>query len=115
MSVDITELQSAIVTDLTDELSGEPTFSATALNKKVKLAILDVMSRRNYEYSNYSDKQIEDDLTLHYYATITNLARFDYNQIGAEGQTKHDENSVSRTWADRDSLLRNVHAFVKVF
>ena len=115
MSVDISTLKTAIVADLTTELSGEPTFSATILDTKVKLAIYDVMSRRCYEYSNYTDEQIANDLTLHYYATITNLARYDYNQIGAEGQTAHDENSVKRTWVSRDDLLRSVHAFVKVF
>lgn len=114
MSVDISALQTAIEADLTNELSGEPTFNASALSTKVKLAILDVYSRRCYENSSYTDAQIENDLYVHYYATITNLARYDYNQIGAEGQTTHDENSVKRVWVDRDALLRSVHAFVKV-
>lgn len=114
MSVDIATLQTSIVTDLTAELSNEPTFNAVALTNKVKLAILDVMARRNYENSSYDDAKILADLTDHYYATITNLARYDYNQIGAEGQSAHSENSVNRTWVERDSFLRSVHSFVKI-
>ena len=113
MSVDTSQLQSEIVDDLTAELNGEETFNQSVLAVKVKLAVRDVMSRRNYKASTWSDKQIQEDL-YNYYSTIANIARYDYNQIGAEGETAHTENGVSRTYVSRDSLFKGVHAFVGV-
>lgn len=113
MSVDTSQLQSEILDDLTAELSGEETFNQTILNVKVKLAIRDVMSRRNYKASTWSDKQIQDDL-YNYYTTIANIARYDYNQLGAEGESAHSENGVSRTYVSRDALFKGVHAFVGI-
>lgn len=111
--VDISLLQAEIVNELTVELSGEPTFAAEILELKVKNAIRDVMTARNYSATSKTDEQIIVDL-YGYYSTIVNLARYDYNQIGAEGQSQHTENSVSRTWVDRNSILRSVNAFVKI-
>lgn len=112
--VDITTLQDEIVADLTSELSGEDTFNPDALRIKVKMAIKEIISKRCYENSSYDDEMILADLENSFYSTILNLARYDYNQIGAEGQSGHSENSVNRQWADRNSLLLNVHSFVKV-
>lgn len=113
--IDITTLQDEIVADLTTELSGEESFNLDALTIKVKLAIKEVMSKRSYENSSLDDESILADLTNHFYSTIANVARYDYNQIGAEGQDSHSENSISRKWVDRNSLFQNVHAFVKVY
>lgn len=112
--IDYTDLQASIVSDLTLELNGEDSFNTVVLEQKVKLAILDVYARRNYKYSHYSDKDILEELSTRYYSVITDLARYDYNQIGAEGESSHIENSVSRTYRDRDRLLASVHAFVKI-
>lgn len=111
--VDISVLKSEIVNDLTIELQSEPTFAAEVLDIKVKGAIHDVMRVRNYGATSKTDAQILADL-YGYYSTIVNLARYDYNQVGAEGQSQHTENSVGRTWVDRNSILRGVHSFVKV-
>lgn len=112
--IDTTGLQTAIVSDLTLELKGEESFNATVLAQKVKLAILDVMARRDYGNSHYTDTKILEELSTRYYSVITDLARYDYNQVGAEGESSHIENSVSRTYRDRDRLLASVHAFVKI-
>jgi hypothetical protein len=50
-----------------------------------------------------------------YYSVIRSVALYDYNQRGAEGQVSHDENSIGRTWVDRDKLFNGVVAFVKIF
>ena len=112
--VDITELQEQIATELTAQLESEEGFNAIALNAKVKLAILDVMGKREYENSHYTDKEILSELGVRYYSTITRLALYDYNQIGAEGQSQHSENSINRSWIERNKILSDVHQFVKI-
>ena len=108
------ELQNEIVAELTTELKGDPAFDAGILSGKVNSVIREVMMKRNYSATSYTDKQIVDDL-YNYYSVIKNVSLYDYNQIGAEGEQSHSENSVSRTWVNRDDLFKGVHAFVKVF
>ena len=112
--VDISGLQETITTELTAQLNSEPNFNPIALNAKVKLAILDVMGKREYGNSHYTDDKILDELGVRYYSTITRLALYDYNQIGAEGQSQHSENSINRSWTERDKILSDVHPFVKI-
>lgn len=111
--VDTKLLESEIVMDLTPEFCDEETFKQEILAVKVKLAVKEVMSKRNYQASTYTDEQILSDL-YNYYAIISNIARYDYNQLGAEGETAHTENGVSRTYVNRDELFKGVHAFVKI-
>jgi CRISPR-associated endonuclease Csn1 len=40
--------------------------------------------------------------------TVKNVALYDYNQIGAEFQESHSENSVSRSWKEREKLYSSV-------
>lgn len=113
--VDISSLKTHIASLLTSELIDEDNFNENLLNSKVDLAIRDVMAKREYGNSHYTDAKILEELSTRYFSTITNLARYDYNQSGAEGQKNHSENSTSRTWYDRNKLLSDVHAFVKIF
>lgn len=106
-------LQEELVADLTEELKNDPNFNAGILEKKVKTAIKEVMLRRNYEATSYTDERIVSDLE-NYYSVIKNVALYDYNQSGAEGQISHDENGISRTWTDRNNLFKGVVAFVRV-
>lgn len=107
-------LQDEIVAELTVELQDEPTFNINILVTKVRNAIREVKMKRNYQATSYTDEQIEKDL-YNYFSVIKSVALYDYNQIGAEGEQSHSENSISRTWVDRDDLFKGVHAFVKVF
>ena len=113
--VDISSLKNQIFLFLSAELNEDPDYDPDILSNKVDLAIRDVMAKREYGNSHYTDAKILDELSTRYFSTITNLARYDYNQSGAEGQKNHSENSVSRTWYDRNKLLSDVHAFVKIF
>jgi len=113
--VDISNLQTEITTLLATEMKNDPNFNIDLLNVKVGLAIRDVMGKREYGNSHYTDAKILEELSTRYFTIITNLARYDYNQAGAEGQKNHSENSVSRTWYDRNRFLSDVHAFVKIF
>ncbi len=111
--VDTKSLENEILMDLTAEFCGEETFKQEILAVKVKLAVKELIAKRNYSASTYTEDQILDDL-YNYYATISNVARYDYNQLGAEGEKAHSENGVSRTYVDRDELFKGVHAFVKI-
>ena len=106
-------LEQEIIAELTTELQGEPTFNADILAIKIRNAIRELKMKRNYAATSFSETDIEKDL-YNYYSTIVNVARYDYNQLGAEGELSHSENSVSRSWVDRDDLFKGVHAFVKV-
>ena len=112
--VDIALLKNQIISLLATELANDSNYNADILASKVELAIRDVMGRREYGNSHYTDAKILEELSTRYFSTITNLARYDYNQSGAEGQKNHSENSVSRTWYDRNKLFSDVHPFVKV-
>ena len=113
MSLDTSQLENEILDDLTTELCDENTFDQRVLKVKIKLATRDVISRRNYTASTWTDEQILADL-YNYYSTITNIARYDYNQLGAEGESAHSENGVTRSYVPRDELFKGVHAFVKI-
>ena len=107
-------LQNELVADLKTELKNDPNFDEDILKVKVKNAIRDVRQRRNYGATAYKEDAIAEDLES-YYSVIRNVALYDHNQIGAEGQVSHDENSVNRVWVDRNKLFNGVVAFVKVF
>lgn len=79
------------------------------LSSKIKNVIREVQMKRNYpEY--FTDVQIAKDLEKHY-SIIRETASFDYHQIGAEGQTSHNENGTNRTWKSRNDCLIGVFAY----
>lgn len=99
-------LQEELLADLTLELEDSDNFEPKALLQKVINAIREVKTARNYP-SHYSDIQIERDL-YRYYSNIRNLALYDYNQIGAEFETSHGENSTSRSWTERKNMFNGI-------
>ena len=104
------DLQEQIVDDLTVELSDDEAFNDNILEIKVRNAIREVKRKRNYPAS-YTTEMIEADLES-YYDVIHDLALYEYNKVGAEGQTLHTEDDVQRSWVSKDDLLKGVHAFV---
>lgn len=102
-----------IVDEVFEELYEElgistPSDEAKLLNK-VKNAVREVSNRRSYP-SHFTDSDIQKDLeSLH--SNIYNLALYDYNQIGAEGQTSHSDIGESRAWKDREDCFRGVFAW----
>ena len=107
-------LQDEIIAELTVELSGQPTFNADLLAIKVRNAIREVKMKRNYQATSYTAEQIEKDLYDNYFSVITNLALYDFAQIGAPFESSHSENSTSRSWVSRNEIFKGVHAFVQV-
>ena len=108
------EMQNEIVGDLTIELKESHCFYPEILAIKVKNAIQEVIVKRNYANTTYTDEQIKNDLRQ-YYSVITNVARYDYNQIGIEGEQQHGENGVTRVYVKREDFFKDVYPFVKIF
>lgn len=79
------------------------------LSSKIKNALREIRGKRNYpEY--FSEEQITKDLEK-YYSNIRELALYDFNQFGAEGQTSHNENGTNRTWKSRNDCFIGVFAY----
>lgn len=108
----IAELQSQIQDDLETELKSDTDYNENLLEIKVRNAIREVKVRRNYP-SSYTDEKIAADLER-FYSTIASLAVYEYNQVGAEGQSLHTEDDVQRSWVSKNEILGNIPAFVKV-
>lgn len=99
-------LQEELIADLTIELQKEPTFDSSVLTQKVVNAIREVKKERKYP-SYYTENQISNDL-YEFYSNIRNIALYDYNKIGSEGELSHSENGIARSYIDRKSLFSGV-------
>ncbi len=108
-------LREEIIAELTVELKGDPAFDANILKVKVNDAYRKVKSRKCYENTSYSEKQIEKDLYDRHFQDIKDIALYNYGKDGADFQISHSENGVSRSWITEDEVLGNISAFVKVF
>lgn len=108
----IAEMQTAIIAELTIELQSETDFNADLLTVKVSNAIREVQTARNYP-STYTEAQIETD-TIRFYSQIKSLALYDYNQIGAEGQTQYSADGESIHYVDRNKLFYGVRPIARV-
>lgn len=103
------DIQSEVYNDLVDELKLTKEEDKAAMLVKVKNAVLEVKNRRSYP-SHFTEADIQKDLAM-LYPNIRGLALYDYNQIGAEGQSSHSANGTSRNWKDREDCLKGVFAW----
>lgn len=100
-------LENDLLEDLTAELSvTDPEFNQALILPKIKNAIREVKRARNYP-KHYSESAIVEDLEK-YYSNIRNIALYDYNKIGGEYEESHSENSISRSFTDRDKLFSGI-------
>ena len=106
------DLQSELIADLTLELQKEDGFDSEILTQKVINAIREVRQERRYP-SYYTDERIKKDL-YSYYSTIRKIALYDYNLVGAEGQSAHSENGTSRTYFERAKQFVGVIPIARV-
>ena len=98
-----------ILEDLTTELDLKTDSDIAVLTSKVKNAYREVRRTRNYQ-SCHTQEFIDNDME-NFYSNIRELALYDYNQVGVEGQVSHNSNGTSRTWKDRKECLSGVTAF----
>ena len=99
-------LKEAIVADLSTELNKDPDFREDMLSSKVEQAIREIQDIRKYP-PYYTDEMIEADMSR-YRSNVYKIALSDYNQIGVDFQTAHNENGVSRTYSDRSKLFYGI-------
>lgn len=102
-------LVNEILEDLTTELGLTEESDLVVLSSKVRNAYREVKRARNYQ-SGHTQEFIDRDME-NFYSNIRELALYDFNQVGAEGQTSHSENGTSRVWKDRKECLNGVFAF----
>lgn len=101
----ITEVYENLIVELEIDKANEQKL----LKLKVKNAVREVKNRRNYP-SHFTENDIQNDLNR-LYSNIHDLALYDYNQIGVEGQSSHSENGESRAWKNREDCLKGVFAW----
>ena len=102
----MTSIESSIVDELTIELQNETDFNEDILTLKVKNAYREVKQARNYPKS-YSEEVIENDMN-NYYSNIKAIAMYDYNKVGAEGQTQYSADGESIHYVDRNKMFAGV-------
>lgn len=108
------EMQTAIVSEIAEELRDrDAQFNIKILANKVHGALLELRMRRNYADTKMTEEQILADMTR-FYNTVREVALVDYAKQGAYGESYHYENTVHRSYIDREELFQGVHAFVKV-
>ena len=112
--IDTTAFEQELNTDLTAELNASGnTPLADVLAIKIKAVVRELLSIRNYELSGMTDDEIQTDI-YRFYTNCLNVARYDYNQLGAEGEETHNENGISRKFVERGRLWSGVIPFAKV-
>lgn len=101
--------------DLSSELEGELHNSSDEmlLSSKIKDAYRAVKRKRNYQ-EHHTQKFIDKDMES-MYDIIKELAIYDWNHIGAEGETSHTENGTGRTWEPRNDILVDIVPFAQIF
>ena len=112
--VDTTAFENSIKAALELEMLGDPTFNADVVASKVSSVVRELIQRRRYKKSGMSDTAIENDIE-DYYSQALNVARFDFNTIGAEGEDRHTENGIDRTFTERTKLWSGVVPIGRVF
>ena len=95
-----------IIEELTTELQNEVDFNVDILRLKVNNAYREVKQARNYP-SSYSDSMKEADME-NFYTNIKAIALYDYNKVGAEGQTQYSADGESIHYVDRNKMFAGI-------
>lgn len=90
---------------LADEAQAD-LISENLLRKKIESAYREVKRARNYP-KTYTEAQIEEDMR-EFFSNIEDIARYDYNSVGAEGLNSYAADGTSIHYKDRDKLFYGV-------
>lgn len=99
-------IETSIINELTIELKNEVDFDAQILALKVSNAYREVKMARNYPKS-YTEEAISEDM-MNFYSNIKSIAMYDYNKVGAEGQTQYSADGESIHYLDRNKLFGGI-------
>lgn len=112
--VDTSAFEKSIVTAIMLEMRNDPSWNADIVASKVSAVVRELIQRRRYSKSGMSDEAVLADME-EYYPQVLNVSRYDFNTIGAEGEERHTENGVDRTFTPRGSLWAGVVPISRVF
>lgn len=93
----------SIIEELTTELQNEVDFNVDILRLKVSNAYREVKQARNYPKS-YTESMITNDMD-NFYTNVKAIALYDYNKVGAEGQTQYSADGESIHYVDRNKMF----------
>lgn len=100
-------MEEELIEDLKTELEiTDENFNLALLTSKVKTAVRDVMTARNYPTS-YSEEKIAKDMR-NFYSQCRAIALNDYSKVGAEFEETHNENGTNRHYISRDKLFAGI-------
>ena len=102
LDIALSELKETIPEEVDEEV----------LISKIRNAIREVKRARRYP-THYTDEMIGEDLE-NYISNIEGLALYDYNQVGAEGESTHNESGVNRTWKSRNTNFNGIIPIARV-
>lgn len=106
-------MEQELIEDLTIELSlSDEQFNPNLLTQKVKNALREVKSARNYP-DTYTEEKIASDMEK-YYSQARAIALYDYNKIGSDFEESHSENGISYSYSDRDKLFAGIIPLARV-
>lgn len=108
------EFLDEIIAELTIELQNQPTFNTDILAIKVKDAYRKVRGRKCYHNTSFGEQAINADLYNKHYQDIKDVALYNFAQFGANFETSHKENGVSRSWRTEDEVLGNIISYVGI-
>ena len=106
MAVNTSVFENELNTNLAIDLSANgETVDTNVLAVKVHSVVRELLFIKNYAATNMTER---------YYPQCMSVARYDYNMIGAEGESQHNENGINRHYVDRQKLWSGVIPFAKV-
>lgn len=102
-----------VIADLTIMYGNEPTFNAEKIAVIVNKVVGAVIQARKYRERGYTEEMIESDL-INYKAQIYDISEWDFSHIGGAWETNHSENSINRTWIERNKLFAGIKPLAKI-
>lgn len=99
------ELKRIIGEDLTESYDTEKAAN-DALRQIVEDAVHELIRIRDYP-DGYTEAMIEKDLNR-YHSTISRVATYEWDSLGASNETMHIENNTQRMWRERSTLFYGV-------
>lgn len=104
MYASLEEMKDKIIAVLKPELQAtDPNFNEDLLAAKAQQTLEEAQVIRNYAQTNYSEGTILADMSTALPVFI-NVTRYDYNKIGAEGQSQYSGDGENLHYIDRGKM-----------